>query len=103
MGKTIYIDEIAEKDLNKLPEQIESKFREYLDLLEMAGKLTFPEARKITRDIFEIRIQHQGSYRAFYAYVGEDFIVLLHLYTKKTQKSPLRHIKTAEQRLKKYK
>lgn len=103
MYKRIFIDKLAENDLRELPEQVENRFRAFLDLLETTGTLAFPEARKVTRDIFEIRVQHQGKFRGFYAYIGKNFIVFLHLYQKKTQKVPDRHLKTAKQRLKKYK
>ena len=103
MKKIIFIDASAEKDLGKLPEEIEKKFRAYLDLLEITGTLTFPEARKVTQELFEIRVQHKGIYRGFYAYVNGNVVVLLHIYVKKTQKTPLKHLKTAIQRLGKYK
>lgn len=103
MEKSIYVDELAEKELNKLSQVVEENFRGYLSVLEEIGVLSFPEARKVNRDLFEIRVQYDGSYRGFYAYVGKELIILLHVYRKKTQKAPIRNIKVAQQRLKKYK
>ncbi|MBI1975380.1 MAG: type II toxin-antitoxin system RelE/ParE family toxin [Parcubacteria group bacterium] len=62
----------------------------------------FPDARKITRDIFEIRVMHEGTYRGFYAYLGHPNIVILHFFQKKTQRTPVKHIKLAERRLQDY-
>lgn len=59
-------------------------------------------ARKITRDIFEIRISHQGVYRGLYAYIKDDSIIILHFFQKKSQKILSKHIALAQQRLSYY-
>lgn len=103
MKKVVYIDEHAEKELDKFSKTIKDDFLSYVNVLEEIGFLSFPEAKKITRELFEIRVQHEGSYRCFYAYIKKEFVIILHFYKKKTQKAPIKNIKTAKQRLKKYK
>ncbi|MFC1790775.1 type II toxin-antitoxin system RelE/ParE family toxin [Patescibacteria group bacterium] len=44
----------------------------------------------------------RNSYRAFYAYVQTKYIVILHIFGKKTQKTPTKEIRLAKRRLKGY-
>lgn len=100
--KKVYIDKNAEKELLRFSKDIQDGFYTYFKILRKEGKLDFPEARKVTGDLFEIRIKLKGEYRGFYAYVGETDIIILHVFRKKTQKTPLKNLKTAERRLKQY-
>jgi len=102
MKKNIFIDKSAEKELRKFGEEVQLEFEAYFKILELEGKLDFPHAKKITRDLFEIRIKLQGEYRCFYAYVGKLDIVILHFFRKKTQKTPIKDLELAQRRLKLY-
>lgn len=102
MGKEIFYDKNALKELREFSNEVQKEFQAYIAILASEGKLEFPEARKITKKLFEIRIAQEGAYRGFYAYLAEQYIVILHLFQKKTQKTPLKNIKVAQQRLKKY-
>ena len=83
-------------------EEIQRDFKAIFEILANIGRLEAPEAKKIAKDLFEIRIYREGAYRGFYAYVGKNYVVVLHLFQKKTQKTPLKHIKVAKRRLKGY-
>ena len=102
MRKEILYDKNALKELREFREEVQEEFQAYIKTLRQEGKLEFPEARKITKHLFEIRVIHEGIYRAFYAYAMKDSIVLLHFFQKKTQKTPLKNVKLAQQRLKQY-
>ena len=102
MRKEIFYDKNALKDLRELSDEVQREFQAYIALLALEGKLEFPEARKIAKNLFEIRIAQEGAYRAFYAYVRKEHIVLLHFFQKKTRKTPLKNIELAQQRLQKY-
>lgn len=102
MKKQIVIDKSAEKELANLSGEVQLKFQGHFEALGEEGKLDFPDARKISKDLFEIRVKLQGQYRGFYAYVQQDYIIILHIFHKKTQKTPFRNIETAERRLIKY-
>ncbi|HEX9722441.1 MAG TPA: type II toxin-antitoxin system RelE/ParE family toxin [Candidatus Paceibacterota bacterium] len=102
MRKEILYDKSAKKELHKLKREIQREFESYIEILENEGRLEFPEARKVAKNLFEIRVVHEGAYRAFYAYTMKDSIVLLHFFQKKTQKTPLKNLKLAQQRLKQY-
>jgi phage-related protein len=102
MPKEILYDKNALKELRDFNQEVREEFQAYIKTLCQEGKLEFPEARKISRNLFEIRVIHEGAYRAFYAYVKSDYIILLHFFQKKAQKTPLKNLKLAYQRLKYY-
>ena len=41
-------------------------------------------------------------YRSLYAYLGKEVIIILSAFIKKTQKTPIKEIQKARNRLKKY-
>ena len=102
MKKNIFVDKNAEKELRDFSEEVQLEFEAYFKILELEGKLDFPSARKVTKDIFEIRIKLKGEYRGFYAYIGELDIVILHFFRKKTQKTPIKDLEVAQRRFRLY-
>ena len=76
-----------------------------LDLVESIDIVPRKFFKKLqaTDDIWEVRIQHGNNiYRLLGFFDGNDLVVLNHALTKKTQKTPKRDIKIAEQRKKDY-
>jgi phage-related protein len=102
MKKNIFVDKNAQKELREFSEEVQLEFEAYFKILELEGKLELPQARKVTRDLFEIRVKFQGEYRGFYAYIGKLDIVVLHFFRKKTQKTPIKDLELAQRRLKQY-
>ena len=102
MKKEIIYDYNARKELAEFDEEVREDFAASIEMLEREGRLEFPDARKITGDIFEIRVMHEGVYRGFYAYIKHPGIVILHFFQKKSQETPLKNIRTALNRLRNY-
>lgn len=102
MKKNIFVDKNAEKELRDFDGEVQLEFEAYFKILELEGKLDLPHAKKINRDLFEIRIKVKGEYRGFYAYIGELDIVILHFFRKKTQKTPIKDLELARRRLRQY-
>ncbi len=102
MKKNIFLDKHAEKELREFEEEVQLEFEAYLKILGLEGKLDFPHAKKITRDLFEIRIKLRGEYRSLYAYIGKINIIILHFFRKKTQKTPIKDLELARRRLRLY-
>lgn len=70
----------------------------YLVLLSHAGsRLGLPFVKKLKDDIWELRPKKE---RILYCCVNGDEIVLLHHFTKKTQKTPLKDLEIALERSK---
>ena len=75
-----------------------SKISNEIDLLEAHGSfLGMPHSIKITQDLYELRIRGKQEVRIIYGFVKKN-IYLLHIFLKKTDKTPSKEIKTAEQR-----
>lgn len=102
MKKNILLDKNAREELKDFSEEVQLEFEAYFKILQLEGKLAFPQAKKVTKNVFEIRVKLKGEYRGFYAYIGKSDIVILHFFRKKTQKIPVKDLKIAQRRLKQY-
>lgn len=102
MKKNIFVDKNAQKELREFSEEVQLEFEAYFKILELEGKLDLPHSKKVTKDLFEIRIKLKGEYRGFYAYIGKLDIIVLHFFRKKTQKTPIKDLELAQRRLKQY-
>lgn len=102
MKKKIFLHPKVEKELNKVPPKIKKEFEALFYQLEVKGKLELPHGKKITKDLFEIRIRHKDHWRSIYAYIKGDTIIIVSLFKKKTNKTPIRELKKAYQRLLSY-
>jgi len=84
-----YVESLEEKSKAKI-----KKYVEYLRLCE--GYLDEPYSRHITGKIRELRVDFsQNHYRIFYFTFIQKTIVLLHGFTKNTDKTPLNEINRA--------
>lgn len=88
-------DEPVALYVNGLPLPEKANLRALVDQPKAAGYLRFPEARKMGKNLWELR---SGKQRIFYAY-HQGVIVLLHAYRKQSQKTPDKEIETALGRL----
>lgn len=77
----------------------QSKITHLIDLLEKYGPmLGMPHVKKISADLYEMRIRGREEIRIFFAYKNQN-IYLLHGFKKKTQKTPSKEVDTALKRL----
>ena len=102
MKKVIEIDERAAKEINSFNEEVQIKIAASLEILARDGFLKEPYAKRINENLFEIRVKHKGQWRALYAYLGEESIIVLSAFQKKTQKTLTKEIKKADKRLQQY-
>ncbi len=95
----------VEEFLNSLStKQVEKAFF-VLDLVENLNIVPRRFFKKLesTNDIWEVRVQYGGNiFRLLGFFDGAELVVLNHAFTKKTQKTPKKEIKIAEQRKKDY-
>ena len=60
------------------------------------GSLGMPFARKIDKELFEVRVRDSGNqYRVFYCYAVRNLIYILNGFVKKTKETPLAEIRKA--------
>jgi len=89
--------------IDSFPEKIVSKIFWTLELVESLEIVPKEYFKKITNNIWEIRIQFGNNiYRFLGFFAGKRLVVLNHAFTKKTQKTPRKEIKLAEERRKDY-
>ena len=100
--KEIVIDIRAVEEINGFNEEVQIKIVANLEILARDGLLKEPFAKRINKNLFEIRVKHTGQYRAIYAYVYKTKVIVLSAFQKKTQKTPKKEIKKAEKRLQEY-
>lgn len=88
----------VEEFIKSLDRPTISKFTHAADLLEKHGPLLkMPHSKRIAGDLYELRIRGRQEVRIIYGF-KESRIYLLHAFLKKTQKTPAKEIKIAEQR-----
>lgn len=94
----------AQKELLQFPRQVQLKFKALIEILTEEGKLEPPYAKKLSGsdDLFEIRVKHQGQWRALYAYIESSNVLILTAFAKKTQKTPVGQLVKAKKRLQVY-
>lgn len=105
MKKVVLLHVRAEKELLKFPRVVKLKFKGLFEILESTGKLEKPFAKKLSSQdkLFEIRVKYKGEYRAIYAYIEGNSVIVLSAFHKKTQKTPEKELNKANKRLYEYK
>ncbi len=77
------------------PEECQAEYLATVEKLEAEGFLIEPFARKMSRNLFEIRLRRGRQVRVFYWYYQGDLVVGVHAFAKKSRKTPQREIKQA--------
>lgn len=89
--------------LKGLPREDKRKIGEDIKTAQIGWPLGMPLIRKIERDLWEVRTKlENGIARVFFTVDGE-YMILLHGFVKKSQKTPQHELKTALTRLGNYK
>lgn len=90
-------------ELEALPVDIRSKFVRISGLLEQFGpqNVGMPHIRSLGDKFWEIRVSGRGGIaRGIYLYAKGKKIIVLHVFIKKTQKTPLAALEMATRRAK---
>lgn len=90
-------------ELEALPVDIRSRFVRVAGLLEQFGPrdVGMPHIKSLGAKFWEIRVSgRDGIARGIYIYANGKKIIVLHVFMKKTQKTPLAALETARKRAK---
>ena len=100
---TFHSDNV-ESEILAMPDVFLSRFVRYAERMEIYGPdLGMPHTRAMGEGLFELRLKAaEGIARVFYCTVVNRKIVVLHSFVKKTDKTPLRELKVARQRMKEH-
>ena len=92
----------AEPELRALPKDMQARFLHIAELLETFGpqQVGMPHVRPLANKLWEMRMSgRDGISRAVYAAQQGQRLLVLHVFTKKTQTTPRSAIDTALKRL----
>ena len=102
MHWTVTVITEAEAELLALPADMQTRFLHIAELLESFGpqKVGMPHIRPLEGKLWEMRMTgRDGIARAVYVARTGQRLTVLHVFTKKTQKTPRKAIETAQARL----
>lgn len=91
----------VEQFVLKLPAGLSARYLHLTDLmLEFGGDLGMPHTRSMSNGLFELRVKgKEGIARVFYCTKVGKRIIMLHAFVKKTEKTPAKELRKAQQRL----
>lgn len=98
--KEVLFEQNALKEFLDFPWEVRKEFEALVYKLETDGFLKEPEAKKLTKDLLEMRVIMEDAWRAIYAYYKKDEIIVLVCFNKKQQKTLKQYIDNAYNRLK---
>lgn len=100
--KVVFFSDRVEAEINSLPAGFVARFVRYADRIEIHGpNLGMPHTRPMGDGLFELRLKAaEGIARVFFCTVAERQVVVLHQFVKKSEKTPKRELKIAQDRMK---
>lgn len=100
-----YYNESVKKDARSLHISIKAKFEAIMDKMSENGpNLGLPFTKAMGQGLFEIRAKGQaGIARGLFCTISKNMIVILHVFIKKTEKTPQKELELAIKRMKEVK
>jgi len=101
----IYYSDQVQEELMALPDTLQAR---YIGLtarmIEHGPNLGLPHTDALGGGLFELRLKGaEGIARVMYCLMIQREILVLHVFVKKTQKTPLKELRIARQRMKEFK
>ena len=99
----VYFSSEIEKKILSLPNGLLARYLRLTDLmLEFGSNLGMPHTRSLGDGLIELRVKgKEGIARIFFCTIVERKIVMLHVFIKKTNKTPKKEMKIAINRMRK--
>jgi phage-related protein len=99
----VFLDDGVEAALSAMPADIQASFRRIVELIGSHGleRMREPYVKHLEGPLWEMRMKGKdGIARAAYVTATGRRVVVVHVFPKKTQKTPRREIKKALRRAK---
>jgi phage-related protein len=98
-----FADSRVEAALDALQPGFVARFVRYAERMQIFGpNLGMPHPRAMGEGLHELRLKGpDGLARVLYSVLGDRRIVMLHVFVKKSAKTPLKELVTARERLRK--
>jgi phage-related protein len=98
-----FLDKDVQALLDALPEDMQAHFRRIVEVIRLHGleRLHEPYVKHLEDKLWEMRLKGKsGIARAVYVTAIGRRVVVVHVFTKKTEKTPRHEIKIAHKRAK---
>ena len=97
-----YFHARVKAEIESWPDDLLADFARMVELLiDFGPNIGMPHSRPLGGGLFELRPRGRGGIgRAFYCFIIERRIVILHAYIKKTQEIPDQALRIARKRMK---
>jgi len=96
-----YLDARVDREVNDLPSDLRARLLRLMDGMQQHGpfRMRMPLVRSLGAGLWKMRIHgRSGEGRALYVHASDSRVVVLHVFTKKTQKTPKQAIELARRR-----
>ena len=103
MGWTVETVAAVEAEIKALPAKLSARLVRLLETVENVGleALRAPHVKHVDGKLWELRVRAEGGIaRGIYVTAAERRVVVLHVFAKKSRKTPRRALATARERLK---
>ena len=103
MGWTVETLSAVDAEIENLPVKLRARLLRLLETIENLGleALPVPYAKHLDGKLWELRARTQGGVaRGIYVTQAEQRVVILHVFAKKSRKTPLRALAIARDRMK---
>ncbi len=99
--KVTFYSPALEEEIQSLPAGFVARFLKYAERMEVYGPdLGMPHTRAMGRGLIELRVKAaEGIARVFYCTLVGKRIVMLHQFTKKSEKTPRKELEIARRRM----
>lgn len=97
----VFLDDAVEAEMERQPEDIQARFKRMVLLIGEFGLQRLPPkyARHLKGRLWELRLKGKdGIARALYVTASGQRVVVVRVFTKKTQKTPRKEIELALKR-----
>jgi len=103
--KIDYYNESVENAVHNLDKSIKAKYIAITNMMIGSGpNLGLPYTKSMGKGLFEIRAKgHAGIARGFFCTISGNTIMILHVFLKKSQKTPQKELELAVKRMKEVK
>ncbi|MDE2903828.1 MAG: type II toxin-antitoxin system RelE/ParE family toxin [Chloroflexota bacterium] len=103
MGWTVETVSAVEAEIKVLPVKLSARLVRLLEAVENVGleALRGPHVKHLDGKLWELRVRAAGGIaRGIYVTAAERRVVVLHVFAKKSRKTPRRALATARERMK---
>ena len=103
MGWTVETVAAVEAEIKVLPVKLSARLVRLLETVENVGlgALRAPHVKHLDGKLWELRVRAEGGIaRGIYVTAAERRVVVLHVFAKKSRKTPRRALATARERMK---